>query len=891
MPSRLDSPFGTWTIGLGWSENSGVFSHTSGTDVLSNNTPILFDQRYFVTYTIQNRTAGSITINVGGRSQANITSTGTWITSSTFTTSSFMVTPTTNFNGTITFSLGTYNEDYHNSYAKGGASVVGWRNRAYDKINTPDEVSKKLSGIIIEQNKKNQMVTTSNKIEQEFYFPNDYIRGDKTPSLTGFQIYLTNNNNADTTIEYELQRYDQNFEERVASYINITAVSASNGEVTYTTNLNHGFKLNDQITIVGFSPSGYNGNYKIINIPANNQFKVKNVTTGSATIKGLVLASSILSTPIQSGGQTYYGANVFAIKSAKIKNKTGGSKKIYGEYTYRLTKKTKEIKKGSLVKLNGVQKLSVPSVIQAVHQAKKYTEITVYGSKYALPKNKKMVNINYDVKKTNVVLLTTSNPSDKARLNAPDIGQTIDERFDDHKGWQGIGRGEFKITNNDSGWKKILFSSIDIDEDWLDQKFKLILKSNQSLTYHYISPGVANQKFYNNWQSIDGSLVIKFFASTGDEGEDFLSNKFRSIALKNDVQNVLNSNVNFWSSKPNPSKYGVEALYFDVSDTNNDAVVIDSIYLNPISPNVQFNIYYSNDETEPEADVNSWDYLLWDYVPKVFKANKQQSYALPFPITAKYIKIEFTNLQAEYYNPGHHDKPILYKKFPTWVLNYFMSIYELEYDKTEDLIITGQTNLRYDLFRLAFNYYRGDIINSTTANPPVVIEENNGQSNTVVNLLKNASVDLEELDIISLTNIKAAFDQFRTHPGHRVENSVVGKSASLESISNFFNYSVERLNPAVADTTIVSQTNRNNLLIEKQMPQMYFYPTCRHRYREAYAKFENNKAYFVKIKEIRFERKANNIINDEILYKFVPGDKNNFDRCDFNISTSKWSLT
>ena len=158
-------------------------------------------------------------------------------------------------------------------------------------------------------------------------------------------------------------------------------------------------------------------------------------------------------------------------------------------------------------------------------------------------------------------------------------------------------------------------------------------------------------------------------------------------------------------------------------------------------------------------------------------------------------------------------------------------------------------------------------------------------------VLENVRVDLEQLDIISLTNIKAAFDQFRTHPGHRVENSVVGKNASLESINNFFNYSVERLNPAVADTTIVSQTNRNNLLIEKQMPQMYFYPTCRHRYREAYAKFENNKAYFVKIKEIRFERKANNIINDEILYKFVPGDKNNFDRCDFNISTSKWSLT
>ena len=72
---------------------------------------------------------------------------------------------------------------------------------------------------------------------------------------------------------------------------------------------------------------------------------------------------------------------------------------------------------------------------------------------------------------------------------------------------------------------------------------------------------------------------------------------------------------------------------------------------------------------------------------------------------------------------------------------------------------------------------------------------------------------------------------------------------------------------------------------------MYFYPTCRHKYREAYAKFENNKAYFVKIREIRFERKINNVISDQKIYKFTPGDLNNFDRCDFEISTDKWIVS
>jgi len=482
----------------------------------------------------------------------------------------------------------------------------------------------------------------------------------------------------------------------------------------------------------------------------------------------------------------------------------------------------------------------------------------------------------------------------------------IDARYDSPVGWVGVVEGQATANKNGGDqWLSIKFESIDLNEFWVDQKFKIVIEGSGINKLYYCSPSnlykqangylTSTQTTLGN--SSSASSMIRVLAGTANETTDFLSNKVRSVATKLSSNNVMDPDYNFWSSKPNPSKYGIENLYFDVSTENDEPVVIDSVFLDAITPGVQFNIYYSTDVNGPGNDNDSWESLLWDYVPSAFKAHSKKSYVLPNPITANYIKIEFTSLQADYYNPGKNDKPILYKKFPSWVINYFLSIYNMNYNKSEDPVLLDQKTIRYDLLDLAFNYYRGDIIDGVKA--PIVIEDSNSQNNFVIDLLKNANKEkwtnqktLEDLDATSLQNINASFDPFRRHPGYGFNTgTVTGKAGSLKSINEYFNYSTERLSIARGKTDVVSTTNRNHLMVEKEMPKMHFYPTCRHGYREAYARFEDNKAYFVKIKEVRFERHNHHVISDKSIYKFTPGDQVNFVKSDFISSKDKWSLT
>lgn len=833
-------------------------------------------------------------------------------------------------------------------YSKGGFSCVGSINQNFG---APDEISKNLSGVILEQTKKSAIATSKTQLTQEFYLPADYTRVDKTPSLTGLQIYL-NPNQDDTTLNYEIHRYDDNYNYRSISGIPVTSITLNNGTATVTTALKHYLTKNDIVRFDGFVSHQWNDAWNVNTVINNTQFTINvGASLSLPSTYGAITGGGIFPDIYSYNGNDYnYTDNAF-IHSVIIKNKINKNKKIYGEYTLRVTGLTKRVQKNDLILINKIFnkiiKYFVPkfwneyltthesdlyfnekhcgALIQSVKLKKSYTEIVIHGPRYRELKN------GYLKKDIGNGRITNSSAASGApekysggieaylfnkfdtqltryrfEQNFKELSLPVDENYDSQRGWTSlyekqngriINKGQITIAKSGAQWINILFPSIEIDDDWVDQKYRVVLRSNKTIDYPYVTPGITNQKIYNsNYQGLtsdSSSLVMRVLASTGDEGEDVLSNQFRSIATKLNANNILNSETNFWSSKPNPSKYGVESLYFDVSSSSNDPIVIDSVYLDAITPGVQFNIYYSNDDSfGPKTTPDDWDKLLWARVPRVYRAYKRQSFALPSPITAKYIKIEFTSLQAEYYSPGPYDLPILYKKYPSWVLNYFLAIHALDYhyDKTEDPIVTSQTNLQYDLYNLAFVYYKGDIISPINQTiKPIVIEDSNNQNNIITNLLKSDNID--NYDDTSLANINASLDQFRKHPGYQSRGSVIDRVATIKSINEFFNYSIEQMNRAIADTVAVSQTDRNHLLIEKSMPEMYFYPTSRHRYRVAYAKIENEKAYFVKIREIRFERNNFNVINDSPMYKFVPGDQNNFDRCDFIQSTDKWSIT
>ena len=373
--------------------------------------------------------------------------------------------------------------------------------------------------------------------------------------------------------------------------------------------------------------------------------------------------------------------------------------------------------------------------------------------------------------------------------------------------------------------------------------------------------------------------------------------------FKSDVSNVLSRDaVAIWMSKPNPSKFAVESLYFDLS-VENQPVIIDSILLDPVTPGMYFNVYYSNDDN-PGIDDETWETLMWTRVPKVFQATKKQSYILPDAIAAKYVKIEFSRLQGKYYAPGDFEKPVLYKKFPQWVFDYFIAEYQYKRNKTYDPFVSGSISLEYDLLNLAFNYYKGDIIDGVEITPNLTndLQANNG----LVNLLNSndeESMQTYSLDINTLQKIKIAFSQFSAHPATVANtSSTVGTLATQNAYSTLGaglsngriapaqNYSTEIQSLAIADTTQVSTFEREALLFEKSISPMFFYVTCRHGYREAWAKFENDKAYFAGIKEIAFQKSIHSSKADDEIYTFIVGENSiNLEHNDFVISADKKS--
>jgi hypothetical protein len=344
-------------------------------------------------------------------------------------------------------------------------------------------------------------------------------------------------------------------------------------------------------------------------------------------------------------------------------------------------------------------------------------------------------------------------------------------------------------------------------------------------------------------------------------------------------------------------------MYFDLSVDNNP-IILDSILLDPLTPGMHFNVYYSNDDS-PGVDDASWEKLMWTRVPKVFQATKKQSYILPDSISAKYIKIEFSRLQAKYYAPGDFEKPILYKKFPQWVFDYFIAEYEYKRNKTYDPFVSGSITLEYDLLDLAFNYYKGDIIDGVEITPNLTDDpQANG---TLINLLNTGQEEASQnygLDISTLSNVKTAFSRFSSHPATAANiNSTVGNLAIQNAYSTLGaglsngriapaqNYPTEISTVAIADTTQVSTFDRENLIFEKSINPMFFYVTCRHGYREAYAKFENDKAYFAGVKEIAFQKSIYSSKADDEIYTYKVSDNAiDIEHNDFVISNDKKSL-
>jgi hypothetical protein len=412
---------------------------------------------------------------------------------------------------------------------------------------------------------------------------------------------------------------------------------------------------------------------------------------------------------------------------------------------------------------------------------------------------------------------------------------------------------------------------------WLSVPNPLVLPSNARA---YAEDGITPLQL--NGQ--DTSFMFRVLGLTADEGVDFLGNNFRSVVTTQDVGNVVtgegSEDDTFWLSKPNPSKFAVESLYFDLTPNSIEThAVIDSVIVDPITPGIFFHIYYS-DEGDPETDSDAWDNKLWKRVPQTFRAIKRDRFVLPEPISARYIKIEFSHLQARFYDPGDFAQPVTYKKHPKWVLDYFLLRYG-----TDSLGPAQRVGLIWNSLDLAYNYYLDDI----RQEPDQPIQVDSSQVDSVVNFLRHRTDVSDQVDPMLLGRINLALKPFQENPIARTAyDSLLGEVLTAQSYV-MDEYPTETAVTFTNETFDDVSTLRNERIVfEQSYPVMFFYLTCRHKYREVQASFSHNRAYFAGVRQIAFTRENYTAAHDTSLYIEAENDQVNVEYNDFVVEDNQW---
>lgn len=380
------------------------------------------------------------------------------------------------------------------------------------------------------------------------------------------------------------------------------------------------------------------------------------------------------------------------------------------------------------------------------------------------------------------------------------------------------------------------------------------------------------------------SFNFRILGLIADEGIDFLGNSYRSAVVRN-YANSINTALgadpdSYWLSKPNPSKFAIESLYFDMRKTHmvedeevtsEDAIVVDRVLIDPITPGIYFNIYYSV-EGAPGITEDQWENKLWTRVPQTFRMERREAHVLPEPIVAKFIKIEFSHLQARYYAPGNFQQSIRYKKHPKWVLDYFLARAQIDAN-----FMAERVAVTYDAIDLAYNYYLDDL----GQEPQTTIDVGNTALTQITSFLSDRTDSSDRIDASTLDRLNLALEPYRNHPALRGYATTLLGDYARQSVDPNVDYSVEGARPESIPTADVSTLNRDRVVVEQNYPVMFFFLTARHKYREIEAKFSHDRAYFAGVRQIAFLRDNYMTAYDTTTYIEPNADTLNVERNEF----------
>lgn len=377
------------------------------------------------------------------------------------------------------------------------------------------------------------------------------------------------------------------------------------------------------------------------------------------------------------------------------------------------------------------------------------------------------------------------------------------------------------------------------------------------------------------------SLRFRILSTAPDSDRDCTGSLYRTVAVVSDPESVRTSvgdlEEAYWLSGPNPSQFACESLYMDISE-DGEASVVDHLVIDPVTPGIYMNIYYSNDPN-PGVTTEEWDGLLWTPIPKQFLLRRKESFALPEPIIAKYVKLEFTHLQPVWYSAGTFQRPTQYRKHPQWVMSYYLYLYEEL--RAATLEEASLVNVTYDALDLAYNYYLDDI-RQDIPNAPTTVTSAEGVSLLSKALTKAEEEEALQIDSATLAKINLSMQRFRQQPAQQgsfgsLLQRVTGATAQIS------NYPTEGQVETTANTSRVSTLERDNVIVEKQFPITQFYLECRHYYAISEATFEEDRAYFAGIKEVALTREHYASRFDNELYIDVAGDNLNVESNDLEI--------
>jgi acetolactate synthase small subunit len=373
-----------------------------------------------------------------------------------------------------------------------------------------------------------------------------------------------------------------------------------------------------------------------------------------------------------------------------------------------------------------------------------------------------------------------------------------------------------------------------------------------------------------------------------DNGTDILGNVFSTELLEYEAANVIDpeeeGNWSYWQSQPNPSRDAVEALYFDLRDASVDytmatlnglqmdvlddrsmtdltdyysaTVLIDEVYIKPVSHGPQMHFYYSTDDTP------DWDSKLWIPIPQNYTL-RHGIFALPAPTAVKYFKIEFTNLTPIPYQFIEYPKNITtkFRRYPTWVQNYFTDLFPTKpyeenlqmeetikldplkygYQNYLDALSTGYKEVRSELFKdttLELRQYIDDVIGG---------REQRLDQLEVEKQIKFFSPVMWQQNLIALLDpTRAATRRMQFSPDNE--------------------WSAELTRPVFIPPTQKSQSSLAEVAADKMKPMMWFPRAVRHGYQLIEARFNNKVAYQVAISEVKFLRRDLSIKHDEEIY-------------------------